>query len=79
MVFHVMTSGQFRSNAENAAKQLEVEDAPLSPMSSGPAPKLVMREQHEYFGFNPVFDGGFGDLTAKERIDSYQATLKKDE
>jgi hypothetical protein len=48
-------------------------------MSSGPAPKLVMREQHEYFGFSPVFDGGFGDLTAKERIDSYQATLKKDE
>jgi hypothetical protein len=79
MVFHVMTSGQFRSNAENAAKQLEVEDAPLSPLSSGPAPKLVMREQHEYFGFNPVFDGGFRDLTAKERIDSYQATLKKDE
>jgi len=80
MYFHVMTSGQFRSTAETAAKALEVEDAPLSPMSCGPAPKLVLREQHEYFGFSPVFDGGFGDLTAKERIDSSQAaTLKKDE
>jgi hypothetical protein len=80
MFFHVMTSGQFRSTAETAAKQLEVEEAPLSPMSVEPAAKLVFREQNEYFGFSPVFDGGFGDLAAnKERIDSYQATLKKDE
>lgn len=79
MYFHVMTSGQFRSTAETAAKSLEVEEAPLSPMSSGPAPKLVLREQHEYFGFSPVFDGGFEDLAARERIDSSQAaTLKKD-
>lgn len=81
MYFHVMTSGQFRSTAETAAKSLEVEEAPLSPMSVEPsAPKLVLREQQQgYFGFSPVFDGGFGDL-AKERIDSSQAAmLKKDE
>jgi hypothetical protein len=81
MFFHVMTSGQFRSTAETAAKTLEVEEPPLSPMSvAPPAMKLVSREQGEYFGFSPVWDGGFGDLMAannKERIDSYQATLKK--
>jgi hypothetical protein len=79
MYFHVMTSGQFRSTAETAAKSLEVEETPLSPMSSGPAPKLVSREQHEYFGFSPVFNGGFEDIAARERIDSSQAALKKDE
>ena len=79
MYFHVMTSGQFRSTAETAAKSLEVEETPLSPMSSGPAPKLVSREQHEYFGFSPVFTGGFEDMAARERIDSSQAALKKDE
>lgn len=82
MYFHVMTSGQFRSTAETAAKSLEVEEAPLSPMSvETSAPKLVLREQQqEYFGFSPVFDGGFEDLAARERIDSSQAaTLKKDE
>lgn len=76
-----MTSGQFRSTAETAARSLEVEEAPLSPMSvEASAPKLVLREQQQgYFGFSPVFDGGFGDLAARERIDSSQAALKKDE
>ncbi|KAI4720926.1 hypothetical protein E4T48_02876 [Aureobasidium sp. EXF-10727] len=78
MFFHVMSSGQFRNTAETAAKHLEVEEAPVSPLSLEPAQKLVFREQHGY-GFSPLFDGGFADLASRERIDSSHASSKKDE
>lgn len=79
MFFHVMSSGQFRSTAETAAKKLEVEETPVSPLSVGPAQKLVFREQNEGIKFSPVFDGGFADLAARERVDSSQTASKKDE
>ncbi|CAD0085474.1 unnamed protein product [Aureobasidium vineae] len=78
MFFHVMSSGQFRNTAETAAKHLEVEETPVSPLSLEPAQKLVLREQHGY-GFSPLFDGGFADLASRERIDSSHAASKKDE
>jgi hypothetical protein len=40
---------------------------------------MVLREQHGYVGFSPVFDGGFDDLASRERVDSSHAALKKDE
>ncbi|KAI5240659.1 hypothetical protein E4T43_05946 [Aureobasidium subglaciale] len=57
MFFHVMSSGQFRSTAETAAKQLEVEELPLSPMSVEPARDSRFNDQFAFAGFNPVFDG----------------------
>ncbi|KAK6003551.1 hypothetical protein QM012_009322 [Aureobasidium pullulans] len=83
MFFHVMSSGQFRSTAETAAKRLEVDEMPVSPLSVEPTQKLVLREQlREQQGcikFSPVFDGGFADLASRERIDSSHAASKKDE
>lgn len=79
MFFHVMSSGQFRSTAETAAKRLEVEEMPVSPLSVGPTQKLILREQNEGIKFSPVFESEFADLAARERIDSSQAALKKDE
>ncbi|THY53614.1 hypothetical protein D6C99_03755 [Aureobasidium pullulans] len=79
MFFHVMSSGQFRSTAETAAKQLEADELPLSPLSLDPTQEMVLREQHGYVGFSPVFDGGFDDLASRERVDSSHAALKKDE
>ncbi|CAC9887680.1 unnamed protein product [Aureobasidium pullulans] len=78
MFFHVMSSGQFRSTAETAAKQLEADELPLSPLSLDPTQEMVLREQHGYVGFSPVFDGG-DDLASRERVDSSHAALKKDE
>ncbi|KAH0080261.1 hypothetical protein KCU60_g16757, partial [Aureobasidium melanogenum] len=79
MFFHVMSSGQFRSTAETAAKRLEVEEVPLSPLSVAPTQTLVLRDQEDCIKFSPVFDGGFADLASRERIDSSQAASKKDE
>ncbi|KAH0016968.1 hypothetical protein KCU78_g7675, partial [Aureobasidium melanogenum] len=79
MFFHVMSSGQFRSTAETAAKRLEVEEVPLSPLSVAPTQTLVIRDQEDCIKFSPVFDGGFADLASRERIDSSQAASKKDE
>ena len=79
MFFHVMSSGQFRSTAETAAKRLEVEETPVSPMSEEPTQRLVFKEQHGSIKFSPVLDGGFADLAARERIDSSHAASKKDE
>jgi hypothetical protein len=79
MFFHVMSSGQFRSTAETAAKRLEVEEMPLSPLSVAPTQTLVLRDQGDCIKFSPVFDGGFADLASRERIDSSQAASKKDE
>lgn len=78
MFFHVMSSGQFRSTAETAAKQLEADELPLSPLSLDSTQEMVLREQHGYVGFSPVFDGG-DDLASRERVDSSHAALKKDE
>ncbi|KAI5199223.1 hypothetical protein E4T39_06313 [Aureobasidium subglaciale] len=61
MFFHVMSSGQFRSTAETAAKQLEVEEMPLSPMSVEPVRDSRFNDQPAFVGFNPVFDGRFVD------------------
>ncbi|KAG9823709.1 hypothetical protein KCU68_g16188, partial [Aureobasidium melanogenum] len=79
MFFHVMSSGQFRSTAETAAKRLEVEEMPLSPLSVAPTQTMVLRDQEGCIKFSPVFDGGFADLASRERIDSSQAASKKDE
>ncbi|KAG9518945.1 hypothetical protein KCV07_g5193, partial [Aureobasidium melanogenum] len=79
MFFHVMSSGQFRSTAETAAKRLEVEEMPLSPLSVAPTQTLVLRDQGDCIKFSPVFEGGFADLAPRERIDSSQAASKKDE
>ncbi|KAG9962031.1 hypothetical protein KCU61_g5024, partial [Aureobasidium melanogenum] len=79
MFFHVMSSGQFRSTAETAAKRLEIEEMPLSPLSVDPRQTLVSRDQEGCIKFSPVFDGGFADLASRERVDSSQAASKKDE
>jgi len=79
MFFHVMTSGQFRSTAETAAKRLEVDELPLSPLSLEPEQKLVLREQHGYMGFSSVFEDAFDDMAGRERVDSSHVALKKDE
>ncbi|KAH0370174.1 hypothetical protein KCU65_g2807, partial [Aureobasidium melanogenum] len=79
MFFHVMSSGQFRSTAETAAKRLEVEEMPVSPLSLAPTQTLSLRDQQSCIKFSPVFDGGFADLVSRERVDSSQAASKKHE
>lgn len=80
MFFHVLSSGQFRTTAENASRHFDVVDElpPLSPRSLDPLHRTVLRDAHGYGGFSPVNDGGFfGNV--RDRVDSSHLGLKKDE